>query len=324
MDRQTALAKLEELRPRGGPAGVRTQGMTRSEGSPVSPQPTFGVGLTAGAGPEDFRIAVLVQDQELLGSARLEAVVEAANGEADVEYVGVPAPFAALPPSSTPLVDRMRPLVPGCSISTTSANAAGTLGCFVKDEHGTYLLSNSHVVADHGAAALGLSIVQPGLLDGGSDPADVVGQLSRAVPVDPTALNVADAAIAVVDADGIEPAIPGIGRPGAAPPDPAIGDRVTKRGRTTDVTTGTVRLTNLNLKFRWPDELIEFADLVAIETDNSAVEFGAPGDSGALIVIATDLAPLALLVAGGPVGGKTRVYGTRMSDVLRELAVSMV
>ncbi len=321
MDRETALAKLEELRPGGSVGGILTQGMTRSEGAAVNPRPTFGVGLTAGRGPDDFLIAVRVQDEDLLGSSRLEAVVEAVNGEAHVEYVGILEPFTDAP---TPLAGRARPLVPGCSISSTTSIAAGTLGCFVEDENGTYLLSNSHVVADFGAAGPGLPIVQPGQLDGGSAPADVIGGLNRAVPVDLTALNVADAAIATVDRSGIEPTIPGVGRPGAIPPDPDIGDEVSKRGRTTALTRGTVRSINVNLKVRWPDALVEFADLVEIEADDPTVNFAAPGDSGSLIVLGREVAPLALLVAGRTVNGKARVYGTPMAIVLRELSVSMV
>jgi len=323
MDRETALAVLEELRPRGGAGGIRTQGMTQSEGAAIDPRPRFGVGLTAGNSPGDFRIAVRVQDQKLLGSAQLEAIVEKVNGEADVEYVGLLQPFAAVPPSATPPVDRVRPLVPGCSISSTTGVSAGTLGCFVEDKDGTYFLSNSHVVADFGAAAPGLPIVQPGKLDGGNDPADVTGGFARAVPVDPTALNVADAAIATVDKNGIDPTIPVIGRPTDSPPDPDIGDRVAKRGRTTDVTTGTVRSINVNLKVLWPNDPVEFADLIEIEADDPRRSFAAPGDSGSLIVIAKGVAPLALLVAGGTNNGKTVVYGTPMTAVLRELAVSM-
>jgi hypothetical protein len=324
MDRQTALAMLEELRPRGGAGGIRTQAMTKSEGSAIDPRPRFGVGLTAGKAPDDFRIALRVQDEKLLGSAQLEAVIEKVNGEADVEYVGVLEPFAAKPPSPTPPTNRVRPLVPGCSISSTATVSAGTLGCFVEDQDGTYVLSNSHVVADFGAAAPGLAIVQPGKLDGGNDPADVIGGLARGVPVDPTALNVADAALVRVDENGIDPTVPGIGRPTSTPPDPDVGDRVAKRGRTTDVTTGSVRSINMNLKVLWPNDPVEFADLVEIESDHSGTDFAAAGDSGSLIVIAGDVAPLALLVAGGTANGRTLVYGTPMATVLRELAVSMV
>jgi hypothetical protein len=323
MDRQTALAKLEQLRPRGGVDGIRTQGMSRSEGAAVDPRPTFGLGLTGGQGPDDYRIAVRVQDKNLLGSARLEAVVEAVSGEADVSYVGLLEPFAGVPPSPTPPVDRVRPSVPGCSISTTTTVSAGTLGCVVTDEDGTYLLSNSHVIADFGAATPGMQIVQPGRVDGGAAPADVIGALARAVPVDPTALNVADAAIATVDPNDINPMIPGIGRPGVIPADPDIGDGVAKRGRTTDVTRGTVRSINVNLKVRWPNALVEFADLVEIEGEPPTPVFSAPGDSGSLMVMAADLAPVALLMAGGNRAGKTLVYGIPMTIVLRELDVRL-
>lgn len=324
MDRQTALAKLEELRPRGGAGGIRTQGMVRSEGAAVDARPTFGVGLTTGRDSGDYRIAVRVQDDQLLGSARLEAIIDAVNGEADVEYVGLVTPFAAPPHSHASPTERVRPLVPGCSVSSETTVSAGTLGCFVQDGDGTYALSNSHVVADFGAAAPGLAILQPGRLDGGNAPADIAGALSRAVPVDASALNVADAALARVDPNGVDTTIPGIGRPRSIPSDPDVGSLVAKRGRTTGMTMGTVRSIKMNLKVQWPNALVEFADLVEIEHQNPAADFAAAGDSGSLILTPDERAPVALLVAGGIVNGKTLVYGTPMATVLRELAVSMV
>ena len=320
MDRATAYAKLEELRPTGVEGGIRTQGTRRIEGALVDPRPTFGLGLTTGTGPEDFQIAVLVQDEAFLGSARVEAVVEAAGGEADVQFVGIPEAYSAA--HSGPR-DRARPLVPGCSISSVTTRSAGTLGCFVEDDDGTYILSNSHVIADFGTASAQLETVQPGRLDGGAAPSDVVAALTRAVPVDPSAANLADAAIAELNSAEFDVEIPGIGTVSRRAGVPDIGDKVVKRGRTTGLTAGTIRTVNVNIKIRWPDTLVEFTDLVLITTEDPADHFGKPGDSGSLIVGSDDNAPLALLMAGGRSGGETRVYGVPMGTVLSELAVRM-
>jgi hypothetical protein len=296
--------------------------MSQTRGNSVDPRPTFGLGLTSGEGPDDYQIAIRVQSEALLGSARVEAVVAAVGGEADVQFVGIPRPFSG--GGSQPLTDRARPLVPGCSISTTTEASAGTLGCFVVDDESTYLLSNSHVIADFGSGHEGLPIVQPGRLDGGSEPADVVASLGRAVPVDPASWNLADAAIAHLESPEFDTKISGIGAPGQTATTPDIGDHVAKRGRTTSITAGTIRATHVNLKIDWPDTLVEFTDLVEIVADNPADAFGAPGDSGSLIVATAGCSPVALLMAGGPVsGGVIVVYAVPMTTVLRELGVRM-
>lgn len=321
MDRETALAKLQELRPRGGADGVRTQGAKASAGRAVDPRPTLGLGLTCDVANGDYKIAVRVQDAKLMQSSRVQAIVDAAGGEVDIEYVGIAQPFATAA-DPTP-VERARPLASGCSISTVTMNSAGTLGCFVTDACGTYALSNSHVLADFGNAQPGLVMLQPGRLDGGTSPDDAAGALARALPVDPNAANLADCALAQVDPSAMTPVIPGLGRP-TTPAEATIGESVVKRGRSTEITTGTVTSTHMNLKFSWPSGPIEFTDLIEISAPTGAPAFAAPGDSGALILLTDKLAPTALLVGGSHVGGQIRVYATPMGTILQELDVSMV
>ena len=99
--------------------------MSRTEGKSVDPRPTFGVGLTSGEGPDDYWIAIRVQSEELLGSARVDAVVAAVGGEADVQFVGIPRPFSN--GGSAPLIDRVRPawIAHLRSVQRRSARAAG-------------------------------------------------------------------------------------------------------------------------------------------------------------------------------------------------------
>lgn len=80
---------------------------------------------------------------------------------------------------------RFRPTIPsGVSIGH-QAVSAGTLGVTVKDRDTgeKLLLSNNHVFANSNDASLGDSILQPGPMDGGSFPADIVARLERYVPL---------------------------------------------------------------------------------------------------------------------------------------------
>jgi len=78
--------------------------------------------------------------------------------------------------------DRWRPAPGGVSIGHTSVTA-GTLGCLVRKNGETLILSNNHVMAAENAAAIGDPILQPGPYDGGSDPGDRIGVLEEFVPI---------------------------------------------------------------------------------------------------------------------------------------------
>ncbi len=77
-----------------------------------------------------------------------------------------------------PLVfaDHVRPAMPGCSIGHVDLDGYGTFGLLVKMQAGAgaglFILSNSHVLALDGLAAVGDDIVQPG-------PADIDGESGK-------------------------------------------------------------------------------------------------------------------------------------------------
>ncbi len=75
-----------------------------------------------------------------------------------------------------PPTGRFRP-APG-GVSTGHVNiTAGTLGCLVKRENRTFILSNNHVLANSNNAEKGDVILQPGLHDGGVVPDDYIAKL---------------------------------------------------------------------------------------------------------------------------------------------------
>lgn len=79
--------------------------------------------------------------------------------------------------------DRFRPVIPsGVSIGHYKVTA-GTLGTIVTDRTTgeRLILSNNHVLANSNDALIGDSILQPGTVDGGQNPGDVVARLLRFV-----------------------------------------------------------------------------------------------------------------------------------------------
>jgi len=81
--------------------------------------------------------------------------------------------------------DRLRPALGGMSIGHHRITA-GTLGCAVKRNGQPLILSNNHVLANENDASPGDPILQPGPIDGGTDPADRIAILDRFVPIVPT------------------------------------------------------------------------------------------------------------------------------------------
>lgn len=167
-----------------------------------------------------------------------------------------------------------------------------------------YILSNNHVLANVNAARAGDAILQPGPYDGGVDPADRIGALSRFVPIvlDPPVArslhrNLVDCAIAEVAFHDIDRSIYWIGpargwrqRAGVT-----VGMLVKKTGRTTNFTTGRITAINATVDVAYGGgRVARFSDQI-ITTNMSA-----GGDSGSLVLTQDDVA-VGLLFAGSPI-----------------------
>ncbi len=94
---------------------------------------------------------------------------------------------------------RERPAPSGISVGNGNESSAGTLGCLVTDntDGSLCILSNNHVLARENAAVLGEQIVQQGIFDGSTSPADDIATLKRFVTI-MAAGNIVDGAIAQV------------------------------------------------------------------------------------------------------------------------------
>jgi hypothetical protein len=81
-----------------------------------------------------------------------------------------------------PPTGRFRPAPGGVSIGHRDITA-GTLGCLVKKDGATFILSNNHVLANSNDASPGDPILQPGPVDGGTVARDQIATLEAFVPI---------------------------------------------------------------------------------------------------------------------------------------------
>lgn len=187
------------------------------------------------------------------------------------------------------LRQRVRPVMGGFSVGHYKITA-GTIATCVYDlkpfpgiPKKYYILSNNHVLANSNYASLGDPILQPGPVDGGSVPSDIVARLSRYVPIKfrtPTyiPLNYVDAAIAEGDFHNLNRDIYWIGIVQQVKSKPRVGDLVEKTGRTTNFTTGRIIALHATIDVNYGGgRLARFTDQIV--TSNMS----APGDSGSLV-----------------------------------------
>jgi hypothetical protein len=197
----------------------------------------------------------------------------------------------------------------------------GTLGALVSDRNNNlFILSNNHVLAESDQARTGDTVVQPALVDLNCNPqaGRTVGSLRYVVPIQSSQTNV-DAALAAatpaVDSTGgilqLGPSVNGALTPAA----PAAGTgealtagllnqlRVVKSGRTTGLTCSTVNTVNLTVQV---DYYYDCAETQRYYTKTYVNQIGMPGasfadsgDSGALVLDASNAQPVGLFFSSG-------------------------
>jgi hypothetical protein len=185
---------------------------------------------------------------------------------------------------------RYRPVPGGCSMGHQSVVDASTPGGWACDrtDDTIVLLTCNHCIANLNVASVPGGIVQPGRLDGGVVPSDLIGQLKRFIPMNigipPPAVTAVDAAIGTITVGRtdnvlqIGPAVYELGTP-------TLGMAVQKRGRTTQFTNnGTITSVGVQVTVNYAggttQGLIGNAFRVT-STDGNA--FANRGDSGSLI-----------------------------------------
>lgn len=294
-------------------------------------------------------VVVLVSQKRPIAALSAEdAIPQTVNGvKTDVLEVGYLRAYDS--PTA-----RYRPTIPsGVSIGHYKITA-GTLGTIVTDRQTgeKLILSNNHVLANSNNALVGDAILQPGPIDGGQNPADIVARLERFVTLryvdDPDnggsppgggtgggGCDILSSIVAVinaiasllgsekrvapststkqqstptataqtptneVDAALAKPVTPsmftgqilGIGTVTGTKP-AALGMKVRKSGRTTGYTEGTINLLNATVNVAYGNRTARFNGQII----TSPMSQG--GDSGSLIVDATENKAVGLLFAG--------------------------
>jgi len=210
---------------------------------------------------------------------------------------------------------------------------AGTLGGFVRDRDGVYVLSNNHILANSNRAKPHDPILAPGPFDDKGKPHRVIAHLQRWIELREHTPQGVDAAIAKLSGGmKYHPSfVPDAGRVERTPVDDRYAVRaVFKRGRTTWFTQGVVSAFEIDdivvnygtsQKPRW----FQFDNQLEFTGTQPGELFSDGGDSGSVIYDAASRRPYALLFAGGhDAGGRDRTLGHFLPDVLEALGVEMV
>jgi len=197
---------------------------------------------------------------------------------------------------------------------------AGTLGAIVRDRStgATMALTNFHVACVDDSWSAGDTMAQPSRLDGGSCPVDRFGVLTRAALSD----NV-DGAVVTIDAGKTtDCSIEEIGAVrGQALA--TVGMAVRKRGRTTELTFGTVDSLDATVSIDYGDGLgvHTLKKQIRIVPDSAHnARFSDHGDSGS-VVVTDDNNVVGLLFAGSNSGSAT--YANPIQVALDELNVNL-
>jgi hypothetical protein len=231
----------------------------------------------------------------------------------DVVEVGVIRALQQLNPKQ-----RWRPSPTGVSTSRADENAAGTIGWFVVDENGeVYAMSNNHVWAKENLGSPGDKLLQPGRLDGGDPNKDALFELLDFVPISFTGgYNRVDVAVArVLDFSNVYTSILNIGGISGKRA-PGVGEAVTKMGRSTGLTTGTVIDDSATVIVAYDRGNAIFTDVIMVQGDNVV----RPGDSGSPLL--TSRREFAGLVFAGGDNGKILV-ACKHTNIESELTSKM-
>jgi hypothetical protein len=253
-----------------------------------------------------------------LRKLRADAVIPATVPEALGGAEAIPTDVVVLGRLRPEVNKRRSPVQPGNSIGHADITA-GTLGAVVTRRNVIHLLSNSHVLAVSGSAAIGDPIIYPGDADGGRMPDDLVARLSgfKRFVTGGDFVNRADCAIARPTAarlPDLVSEIRGLGVP-AGTIKPERGMKVVKVGRTTGKTTGEVRDTH----FRFVLDYEEVGEVGFID-QVLCTRYTQGGDSGSLVIDRATGRAVGLHFAGASGGS---VFNP-IDDVLAALGVKLV
>jgi hypothetical protein len=303
---------------------ARAAAAAQAEGEPV---PAVAVGI--GLGADGFVVAIRSESASGRVGQTVADLVERRGEDVDARVIGPVRAFETLP-----FRQRLRPLVPGASVSLAEGGT-GTIAGFVRTGgwDAVQMLSNNHVLADENRATPGADVIQPGVVDGGTVANDTVGALTTFVPIDLGGTNLVDCAIATID-ELVGWSLATFDVYGGLTGVLEIGEEfpaVAKFGRTSGHTIGAVTAIELdNVLVGYDSGVVRFDDQIEVAGTEDG-PFSSPGDSGSLVVTdvadASGAAAVGLLFAGSETGGPSGhglTYVNPIAAVLAALDVELV
>jgi hypothetical protein len=289
--------------------------------------PAVAVGI--GVGADGFVVAIRLESATGRVGQAVAELVERRGQEVDARVIG---PVRAL--ETLPFRQRLRPLVPGASVSLAEGGT-GTIAGFVRrlGSDAVEMLSNNHVLADENRAVPDALVIQPGVVDGGTVADDTVGALASFVPIDLTGTNLVDCAVATVD-EAVGWSLATFDVYGGLTGLLEIGEEfpaVAKFGRTSGHTIGAVTAIELdNVLVGYDSGVVRFDDQIEVAGTEDG-PFSSPGDSGSLVITdvadAYGAAAVGLLFAGSETGGPSGhglTYVNPIAAVLAALDVELI
>ncbi|HEY4308892.1 MAG TPA: hypothetical protein VGN12_05520 [Pirellulales bacterium] len=317
-----ARAELEQ-RLMAAPAAATA---AASDVEPYDPNTVVGVGIgektVNGVATGQLVVKVLVKEkrpEREIGATAL--VPRTLNGiSTDVEESG--------DIDASMFTARRRPAPGGVSIGNCSQVMAGTLGCLVARGTQLFILSNNHVLALANTSPSNTGISQPGRLDGGVCPQDIIARLAQYIPINftPGATNLVDVAIARTSPTLVDRRLLRLGgvlQPiGPGTLSPSVGMQVQKSGRTTQHTRGTIDVVNLTIDVGYAPfgGVARFVNQFRVRGIGGP--FSKPGDSGSLVTMFPRNQPVGLLFAGSRDNNMT--FCNPIAAVLHSLGVTIV
>lgn len=266
-------------------------------------------------------VKVFVKEKLYASDISSEALIPSSLGgiATDVEVIGEL--------NAQMFTARLRPAPGGVSIGHCNRVMAGTLGCLVTRQGQLFVLSNNHVLALVNAGPVGVGNPQPGRLDGGVCPQDIIARLTQWIPITfGTQCNFVDAAIARTSPNLVDRRIlrPGNVRQPLVGPhvNPVINQQVQKSGRTTQYRRGLITAVNVttNVSYAPAGGVARFCRQFIVR--GTPTIFSAPGDSGSLVTTFPQNRPVGLLFAGNSQTNTT--ICNPISAVLAALGVNIV
>jgi hypothetical protein len=283
-----------------------------------------GIGYKQVGGKETTDLCIVVYVDKKKPASKL-AKTDIVPKVVDIDFAGgksqVPTDIQVVDEiKALAFTDRIRPVKPGFSIGHYKITA-GTFGCLVKDTCSPcriYILSNNHVLANSNNARKGDPITQPGRVDGGTTPKDVIARLSRFVPIrygGKNKYNLVDAAIALpTSIRHVIPPIIAAGIPKGTV-EAILGMKVIKSGRTTETTTGKVTGIDVTVSVNYGSAGVAYFRNQILTTNMSK-----GGDSGSLLLSQADKKATGLLFAGS---SKVTIHNN-IANVINALGVEIV